>query len=242
MSTQVRERVAPVGPRSAGATRLPFGLNLAESIAAVVGIVLLVLVAIYYMTSLKPERDRLRALETDFAIQQKSILDNAKPPGAEQQTPSDIAKDAIESLETFKTGHLKPFSSGRIDLIKEINALAKKHSVTLTSGIDMSGSIAAAADKAAAKNGKKDSTTTRKKSDEIASAFPSVTFRFTVFGQYAQVRAFISDLEREKQFLVIDSINISNQEARASGGRRGRGEGVTGLMLTIEMSAYFQPM
>ena len=241
MSTHVRERIVSAEARSASATRLPFGLSLAELIAAIVGIVLLVWVAFYYMTSLKPQRDRLRALETDFAIQQKSILDNAKPPGVEQQKPSDMAKDAIESLESFKTGHLKPFSSGRIDLIKEINALAKKHSVALTSGIDMGGTIAAAADKAAAKTAKKDSTTTRKKSDEINSAFPIVSFRFTVFGQYAQVRAFISDLEREKQFLVIDSINISNQEARSSG-RRGRGEGVTGLMLTIEMSAYFQPM
>jgi len=240
VSTQVRDRIVRSEARSVKSAKIPFGLNAAETIAALVGIGLLVLVAVYYFSSLKPQQDRLHALETDFAIQQKSILDNAKPPSTEQHTPSDMAKDAIESLETFKTGHLKPFSTGRIDLIKEINALAKKHTVTLTSGIDMGASISessAGGDKAGAKKG----ALIRKKADEILSAFPSVTFRFTVFGQYAQVRAFINDLEREKQFLVIDSVNLTNQEARTSS-RRGRGEGGTGIMLTIEMSAYFQPM
>lgn len=240
MSTHVRERAVPVQARSVRAARIPFGLNAAEAIAALVGIILLAWVVFYYLTSLKPQQDRLHALEADLAIQQKSILDNTKPLGPETQKPSDMAKDAIESLETFKTGHLKPFSSGRIDLIKEINALAKKHNVTLTSGIDMGASISDSADKSGGKDAKKDSST-RKKSDEIVSAFPRVSFRFTVFGQYAQMRNFISDLEREKQFLVIDSINLSNQEARTSS-RRARGEGVAGIMLTIEMVAYFQPM
>lgn len=239
MSTQVRDRVVRSEARSLRAAKIPLGLNAAEMIAALVGIVLLVWVVFYYFSSLKPQQDRLHGLEADFAIQQKSILDNARPPSSTQATPSDMAKDAIESLETFKTGHLKPFSTGRIDLIKEINALAKKNTVTLTSGIEMGASVgdsSAGSDKASKKG-----PIIRKKADEILSAFPSVTFRFTVFGQYAQIRAFINDLEREKQFLVIDSVSLTNQEARTNS-RRSRGEGVTGIMLTIEMAAYFQPM
>lgn len=239
MSTQVRDRVVRGAARPVRAAKIPFGLNAAEIIAALVAIALLVSVAVYYFSSLKPRQDRLHALELEFADQQRSISAIATPVGKDQASPSDMAKDAIESLETFKTGHLKPFSTGRIDLIKEINALAKKHTVTLTSGIEMGASIA----ESTAEGGKADkkSSSTRKKSDEILSAFPSVTFRFTVFGQYPQVRAFINDLEREKQFLVIDSINLTNQEARTTS-RRSRGEGVTGIMLTLDMSAYFQPM
>ena len=154
MSTHVRERAVRVQARTVRAARIPFGLNAAEAIAAFVGIILLVWVVFYYLTSLKPQQDRLHALEADLAIQQKSILDNTKPLGTETQKPSDMAKDAIESLETFKTGHLKPFSSGRIDLIKEINALAKKHNVTLTSGIDMGASITDSADKSGGKDAK----------------------------------------------------------------------------------------
>ncbi len=243
MSTQVRDRVVRGAARPVSAAKIPFGLNAAEIIAALVGIALLVLVSVYYISSLKPQQDRLRALELEFADQQRSIRAIATPAGKDQASPSDMAKDSLESLETFKTGHLKPFSTGRIDLIKEINALAKKHTVTLTSGIDMGASIgesSAEGDKAAGKADKK-SSSIRKKSDEILNAFPSVTFRFTVFGQYPQVRAFINDLEREKQFLVIDSINLTNQEARTTS-KRSHGEGVAGIMLTIDMSAYFQPM
>lgn len=241
MSTQVRDRIVRSQARSVRAARIPFGLSAAETIAALVSIALLVGVVFYYFTSVKPQQDRLHALEAEFALQQKSILANARPPGSEQPTPSDTAKDAVESLETFKNGHLKPFSTGRIDLIKQINALAKKDNVTLTSGIDMGASIGESA--AGDKGGKSDKKgpTIRKKADEILAAFPSVTFRFTVFGQYPQVRNFINDLEREKQFLVLDSITLTNQEARTSS-RRGRGEGVTGIMLTIEMAAFFQPM
>lgn len=239
MSTQVRDRIVRSEARGVRPARIPFGLSAPEVIAALVGIALLVWVVFYYFTSVRPQQDRLHALEAEFALQQKSILDNAKPPGPDQATPSDMAKDAVESLETFKNGHLKPFSTGRIDLIKQINALAKKDTVTLTSGIDMGASIG----ETGAAGGKSDKKgpTIRKKADEILTAFPSVSFRFTVFGQYPQVRTFINDLEREKQFLVLDSITLTNQEARTSS-RRGRGEGVTGIMLTIEMVAYFQPM
>lgn len=240
MSTQVRDRIVRSEARSVRRARIPFGLSAAEAIAALVSIALLGGVVFYYFTSVKPQQDRLRVLEAEFALQQKSILDNAMPHASEQATPSDMAKDAVESLETFKNGHLKPFSTGRIDLIKQINALAKKDNVTLTSGIEMGASIGESGGDKGGKSDKK-GPTIRKKADEILSAFPSVTFRFTVFGQYPQVRAFINDLEREKQFLVIDSISLTNQEARTSS-RRGRGEGVTGIMLTIEMAAFFQPM
>ena len=72
--------------------------------------------------------------------------------------------------------------------------------------------------------------------------FPSVSFRFTVFGQYSNVKTFINEVEREKQFVVINSVNFTNQEARAAGRRSRGGEGgASGIMLGIEMSAYFQP-
>jgi hypothetical protein len=225
------------------AAKIPFGLNAAEIIAVLVAIALLVWLAVYYFSSFKPQQDRLHALELEFADQQRSISAIATPAAKDQASPSDLAKNALESLETFKTGHLKPFSTGRIDLIKEINALAKKHTVTLTSGIEMGASMDESSTEGDKASGKADakSSSTRKKSDQILSAFPSVTFRFTVFGQYPQVRAFINDLEREKQFLVIDSISLTNQEARVAS-KRARGEGVTGIMLTIDMAAYFQPM
>jgi hypothetical protein len=241
VSTQVRERISRSQVRAVGAAKIPFGLSLGEAIAALLAAALLVLVVAQYFSSLRPEQDRLRAIETELEVQQRSIIANAKPSGAPEPTVEDQAKIALESLETFRNNHLKPFSSGRIALIKEINALAKKNGVSLTSGIDMGANLVES-DAETDKSSESSGTTRRKKADDLLNAFPSVGFRFTVFGQYPNVRTFINQLEREKQFVVIKSINLTNQEARTAS-RRARGSEVSsGIMLTIEMSAYFQPM
>jgi len=242
VSTQVRERVSRIETRSRKIARMPLGLSAGEMIASLLAIALLVWLVVTFFTSLRPQQERLRSLEAELAEQQRSILAGGTPSGGDQPNPSDQARDAIESLESFKTGHLKHFSSGRIELIKEINALAKKNNVALTSGIDMTANVVGSPD-VEKLGGKKDKSagSTRKKADEILNAFPSVNFRFTVLGQYTSLRAFINEIEREKQFLVINSINLTNQEGKTSS-RRSRGEGISGIMLTIEMSAFFQPM
>ena len=240
MSTQVRERMARSEVRPVGVTKIPFGLNIGETIAVLLAAAALVFVVAQYFSSLKPEEDKLSAIEAQLEAQQKSIIANATPPGESDVNVEDQAKLALESLETFKGSHLKSFSSGRIALIKEINALAKKNNVTLTSGIDMGADLGEAADGEQKEESK--TTTRRKKADDLLNAFPSVGFRFTVFGQYPNIRALINELEREKQFVVINSINLTNQEARTASRRSRGGEGSSGIMLTIEMSAYFQPI
>jgi hypothetical protein len=236
VSTQVRERVQRAEVRPFGVTKMPLGLNLGEAIALVLGAALLVWAVAYYLTSLKPKQDHLRAIEAELDAQQRSIIATAKPSGEDTSESEDPAKIALETLETFKSSYLKPFSSGRIALIKEINALAKKNNVTLTSGIDMGASAGQAEGDQATKK-----SASKQKAEELLNAFPSVTFRFTVFGQYSNLRTFISEVEREKQFVVINSVNLTNQEARAAGKRARGGEGASGIMLTIEMSAYYQP-
>jgi len=241
VSTQVRERVARSEVRQVGVAKIPLGLNLGEAIAVLLAAAVLVLAVAQYFSSLKPEQDRLRAIQADLDAQQRSIIANATPSGVAPPPVEDQAAKALESLETFKTRHLKPFSSGRIDLIREINALAKKNSVTLTSGIDM-GATGGEADAEGNQTGENKSASRHKKADELLNVFPSVSFRFTVFGQYSNVKTFINEVEREKQFVVINSVNFTNQEARAAGRRSRGGEGgASGIMLGIEMSAYFQP-
>jgi len=241
MSTQVRERTSRSGVRSVRVNRLPFGLGVGEAIAVLLSLVLLISVVTYYFYSLRPEQGRLLNLEMELREQQKNIIAGKSPAGPE--TPVvDSTRTALESLEAFKSNHLKPFSSGRIALINEINALAKKNNVALTSGIDMGSNLGESGSAGDNKSATGKSTSKRKKGDEITSAIPSVTFRFSAFGQYSNLRTFINELEHEKQFLVIDSINLANQEARTASRRSRGGEGSSGVMLTIEMSTYFQPM
>lgn len=220
---------------------IPLGLSPGEAIAILLAAAGLLFAVTQYFSSLRPQQERLQVLEAQLDAQQRSIIANATTTGTPEPNVEDQAKIALDSLETFKDTHLKPFSSGRIALIKEINALAKSNGVTLISGIDMGANLAesdAEGDKTSDSKG----TTRRRKSDDLLNAFPSVGFRFTVFGQYSNVRSFINALEHEKQFVVINSINLTNQEAKTSSRRARGGEGASGIMLAIEMSAYFQPI
>jgi len=239
VSTQVRETIRRPDVRQIRLTQIPFGLGVGETIATLLAFVLIIWVLVYYFSSLKPEQDRLRTIESQVDAQQRSIIANR--PNAVNAVPvEDQAKTALETLDTFKGNHLKPFSSGRIALIREINALAKKNSVSLTSGIDM-GSTGGETDSEGDQTGEKKNVARRKKED-LLNAFPSVNFRFTVFGQYSNLRTFIGELEREKQFVVINSINLTNQEAKTASRRAKGAEGAAGIMLTIEMIGYFQPV
>jgi Tfp pilus assembly protein PilO len=236
MSSHVRERVSKLEVRKAGITRLPFGLSSVEVVAAVLVLLLFIVVVVYYFTTLRPEQSRLDQLEADLRKAQSEI-GAISAPGAEGNSPAMSVKAALDSLQAFKIEHLRPLASGRIALINQINALAKKNGVTLTSGIDMPLEKAAEPEDPG--------STRRKKTEDLFNVFPHMNMHFTVFGQYANVRAFINEIEHNKQFLVIKSITISSQEEKAGeseGGRRGgRGGNVSGLTLTIDAAAYFQP-
>jgi hypothetical protein len=183
---------------------------------------------------LRPEQTRLDNLEADLKKAQAEIT-GISSADAQGTSPATAVKAALDSLQAFKAEHLRPLASGRIALINQINALAKKNGVTLTSGIDMPLEKAAEAEDPGSNR--------RKKSEDLFNVFPHMNMHFTVFGQYANVRAFINEIEHNKQFLVIKSISIASQEEKTGEGGGGgrRGGNVSGLTLTVEAAAYFQP-
>ncbi|MGA9767509.1 MAG: hypothetical protein WBV94_00600 [Blastocatellia bacterium] len=235
MSSQVRERVSKFEVRHLRATRLPFGLSSGELVTGVLVLLFFIVVVVYYFTSLRPEQARLESLENELKKAQTEIAEIATP-AAQGPSAAVTVRAALDSLQAFKSEHLRPLASGRIALINQINALAKKNGMTLTSGIDMPLENAAEVEEAGSNR--------RKKSEDLFNIFPHMTIHFTVFGQYGNVRTFINELEHNKQFLVVKSVSLSAQEEKGGegGGRRGgRGGGIAGLTLTVEASAYFQP-
>ena len=115
--------------------------------------------------------------------------------------------------------------------------MAKKNGVQLTSGIDTTPKIPEQTeqDTAGAKKAQK-----QRKPEEILNVFPALAARLSVAGEYTNLRSFISELESSKQFLVVKTISIINQEGRITGRSR-RNEAAGGLVLSIEMTAYFHP-
>lgn len=233
MVTHVKEQTVKA-QKLAFTSSKPFGLSYPELISAAVVLVFTIFVLTYYFTTLGPLQSEVNSLQKQLDLLKKTeteMLANSQKP-VEQQ--SDPGKAALESLEAFKSSRLKPLRVGRITLINEINALSKKHGVQLTSGIEMNLDAA----EAKIEEDKKGNET--KKVGSLLSVFPNLKARFTVAGDYAKLRAFISELESNQQFLTIDELNL--EAIRESSGERSRKRNViTGIGLSIELTAFFYP-
>ena len=234
---QVRERISRVDLRSPRVKTLPFGVSWVEILALTVAVIVVAVAVTRYWMALRPQQARLHQLEQQLADQQHDIIQGS---GGVQSTtsPSDVAQQALDSLEQFKTNHLKRLQSGEIELLNEVNALAKKSSIQLMSGIDTTRKIPGQIEEDAAPGQKK--ALKQRKPEEILGVFPALAARFSVSGEYTNLRTFISALENSKQFLLVNTVNITNQEGRIAGRSR-RIEAAGGLMLSIEMTAYFRP-
>jgi Tfp pilus assembly protein PilO len=235
MVTQVKERNTKIATPPRRRATLPFGLKAHELVAAVAVVIFLILTVIFYFWTLKPKQEELANLQKQFDTLKKTEIEALK--SVQQGTTpqvEDRGKVVLESLSYFKSAHLRPLSPGRIALINDINAMAKKNNVALTSSIDMQ------MDKAAAQATGDTKVTARRSKIDFLRVFPNLEMHFTVAGDYKNLRQFISDLEANKQFKTINSVNL--QAVKDSEGPRGRRTVVlSGIALTIDMTAYFYP-
>jgi hypothetical protein len=230
MSSYVRERILRREVGAHGRSSKPFGMSAGQIVAAILTLVFFGVVLSYYFTSLRPEQDRLARLEKLLDEQRAQIINQPRQTG-DETLQRDTIQEALDSLEIFKSQHLKNRSQGIITLFKEINAIAGKNSVRLTSGINMR------EEKTGAET---EQNASRSRSVEsVLEQFRSVKIDFTVAGSYQNLRNFISDLERNKQFIVIDSIQLLNVEESAGGGVARRSQ-AAGVALSINLTAYFQ--
>jgi hypothetical protein len=207
----------------------PFGLTLAELLAAASVLIFFVLVLTYYFSSVKPDLDRLRVLEAEHSSQQSVIDASLQNSSGSANASQDTAKEALDSLNTFKGSHLtsKTRAQGEAELFKEINALAKKNSLQLMSGIEVRPNTEQ-------KGGSKS-----KSMEQSMDVFPKLDIHFSVFGQLNNLRAFIHELERNGHYLVIETLSLTSVEAEE--GRRSRNvQSSSGISLAIDLTAYFQ--
>jgi hypothetical protein len=232
MITQVKEPVLKAQRLSATSSK-PFGLSYPELISAAVVLLFMVFVATYYFTTLGPAQSEVNGLEKQLDGLKKTEAELIAASQKPVEQPVDMGKAALESLEEFKSSRLKALTAGRIALINDINALAKKHSVQLTSGINMN------LDNPDEKIEDDKTGGGKKRSTQLLGAFPNLKTRFTVAGDYAKLRAFISDLESNKQFMTVDSLNLT--AIREGSERSRRRNAPSGIGLSIELTAFFYP-
>lgn len=233
MVTQVKEQSVNARRLSVTSSK-PFGLSYPELISAAVVLIFFIFVMTYYFTTLGPAQSEVSSLQRQLETLKQTEIEMTAKANKTVEVQTDLGKAALESLEGFKSSRLKAMTVGRIALINDINALARKHSVQLTSGIAMALDTADDIVESDGKGGEK------KKGTNLLSVFPNLKARFTVAGEYAKLRSFVSELETNKQFLTIDSLGLAAIK-QGEGERTRRRAGASGIGLSIELTAFFYP-
>jgi Tfp pilus assembly protein PilO len=192
----------------------------------------LALVLLSYLYFLVPARSRIASLNDDRKQLQTNLQTLNGLVNKEQNTKDTVDRVAA-SLDRFENAYLMRQDAGRMALYEELNQLIVKNGVRNTSGptytpLDPSGTKSM--------SGKTVST-------KWQSFYPGIAVMVTVEGQYQDVRRFIRDVERSKQFVVINEVELqraTQNNAPASAEEGGSGTRGSLVSLQLNMTTYFQ--
>ena len=214
--------------------------GVAEVVAVAGSCFVLALVLLSYLYFLVPARSRLASLNADRRQVQANLQTLGGMVHKEEDTKQQVDNIAA-SLNKFETEHLLRADEGRMDLYDELNQLIIKNNLKNTSGpaytpLDPAGTKAT--------SGK--SVTTK-----WQSFYPGIAVMVTVEGQYQDVRRFIRDVERSKQFVVINEVELQrasqnsspvsvDENGTATPAAAGSGTRGSLVSLQLNMATYFQ--
>jgi Type II secretion system (T2SS), protein M subtype b len=151
------------------------------------------------------------------------------------------AEKILESLSGFES-RLTPDERGMTQIINEIDALSSTHKVLAG---DSTYRPEAADELQFDENG---NPKPRPNKDKKPKIYPNLGVETTVLGDYPNLRRFLSDLERSRQFLIVNSLTFQGGDDRiarqlAKGGKQvqlSSAESVP-VSLKIELDTYFKP-
>jgi Tfp pilus assembly protein PilO len=210
--------------------------GIAEVVALVGSLFILTMVLLSYLYFLVPARSRVASLKNDRQQTLTNLETLDKLVGNNQNTKENVDRIAA-SLNEFETRYLPRVDQGRLDLYEEVNQLIIKNGLRNTSGPTYT-----TLDPAGTK-----STSGKTVVTKWQSFYPGIAVMVTVEGEYQNVRHFIRDLERSKQFVVINEVELqrasqNNAPASLEEGGGGAGSGTRASLVTLQlnMATYFQ--
>jgi len=209
-------------------------LGPAEIIGLAGSALVLLLVIGGYLYFLVPARSRLAERELERSRLQTQLR-ISKDAVSEGQSTEARVEDITQSLDNFE-GKLVGVNSGRMSLYDSLNSLIRKNGLRNTSGptytpLEPTGSKAGA-------------TGTRAANTKWQSIYPGIAISVTVEGQYQNLRRFIQDIETNRQFVIINSVELERatetNSLPAAEGESAGGPRAALVSLRLEMATYFQ--
>lgn len=208
-------------------------LGPAEIIALAGSALMLLLVVVSYLYFLLPANSRLAARQAERASLQNQLRTMHDVVREGQSTEATVLK-ITESLESFESRQLLSADRGRMSLYDSLNLLIRNNGLRNTSGptyapLEPVGS-------------KTSSSSTRTGNTKWQSVYPGIVISLTVEGQYPNLRRFVQELERDKQFVIINSVELERStDTHSLVAGEGKPAGGTALVsLRLDMSTYFQ--
>lgn len=206
--------------------------GVAEIVALAGSCLILLLVLFSYLYFMIPARSRVASLTAERAQLQTNLKKTQEIFNQEEDTQKKVQR-LTSSLSDFETVGLQRAEQGRMELYDQLNQLMMKNGLRNTSGPTYT-----PLDPTGARQTPGKSTNTK-----WQTAYPGIAVAVTVEGQYQNIRHFIRDIERSRQFVIINEVEL--QRATQSDGATTPSESGTGtrgslVSLQLSMATYFQ--
>ena len=208
--------------------------GIAEVVALVGSCFVFTLVLLSNLYFLVPARSKVASLKNDRQQTMTNLATLQTLVGKETNSKETVDRIAT-SLNDFESKHLLRVDQGRLDLYNELTQLIIKNGVRNTAGptyttLDPSGTK---------------STSGKTVVTKWQSFYPGIAVMVTVEGEYQNVRHFIRDVERSRQFVVINEVELqrasqNNSAPSLEGGGAGSGTRASLVTLQLNMATYFQ--
>jgi hypothetical protein len=214
-------------------------LNVVEAIFLLAAIGFASFVGYFYVSEVQPLNSQIAELRAQRdAVLQKSAQDKKHQEELEKQRAN--AEGILNSLVRFEAS-LRNGQTGKAALIDEFEALAAKHKIVTgdfgfkpldaESLLDEQGQPL----KDVIKN-------------ERINVYPALGLETAVIGDYPNLRRFMADLEKSRQFLIINAVTFQGEAdksrvaAAASKGRMPQLDDPNSIPVTlkIEMDTFFK--
>jgi hypothetical protein len=188
------------------ATRRRGALGLPEFAAVAVAALLLLTAVLAYLFLLVPARSHTVELENERSDLQMLLQSQQNNIGTGKDTEQRVS-DILSSLESFEVDHLGQASSGTKTVVEELNRLILKNNLRISGGVNfrqLQEAMPGAEPTARSRRPSGDETGQRIEQ----SVFPGIGVMLTVEGVYPNLRRFIRDIEADRQFVVINTVEL----------------------------------